>query len=176
MKNILKISVFFLVVFILSGCAILRPKTMKPVYPQPMKKTAPNYDATLSFAYNRFTLKINNKSAKSLNVVWDDSAIVENGVSHSLVPTGTQYIKANESKTNLIVPAGLEVNAVFSSANNVYYNEALHQWIEYPITAGLYVLSIAIKNGEKQENVDYKFTVTEKVVDESEMYEEEIIE
>lgn len=176
MKNILKISVLFLMVFILPGCAILWPKSIKPVYPKPMKKTAPNYDATLSFDYNRFTLKINNKSAKSINIVWDDSAVVENGVSHSLVPTGTKYIKANESKTNLIVPAGLEVNAVFSSANNVYYNEVLHQWVEERITAGLYVLSIAIKNGEKQENVDYKFTVTEKVVDESEMYEEEVVE
>lgn len=161
---------------LLNGCAIFKPKTMKPIYPEPIKKTATNYDATLSFNYNRFTLKIKNKSAKSINVVWDDSAIVENGVSHSLVPTGTKYIKANESKTNLIVPAGLEVNASFSSANNVYYNETIHCWNEDPITAGAYVLSIAIKNNDKQENVDFKFSVSEKLVDESEMYEDEVVE
>lgn len=164
------IIIGFLLLF--NGCAILNPKTMKPVYPPPIKKTASNYDLTLLADNSRFVLKINNRSAKSINIVWDDSAIVENGVSHSLVPTGTKYIKANETKTDLIVPAGLEVTAVFSSANSVYYNEAIRGWEEDDISAGSYVISIAVKNGDRQENTDFSFNVTEKLIDESELYED----
>lgn len=171
-----KIIIIVGLMFLLNGCAILNPKTMKPVYPPPIKKTASNYDLTLLADNSRFVLKINNRSAKSINIVWDDSAIVENGVSHSLVPTGTKYIKANESKTDLIIPAGLEVTAVFSSANSVYYNEAIRRWEEDDIIPGNYVVSIAVKNGGKQENTDFRFSVTEKLIDESELYEDEVVE
>lgn len=170
MKNL---ATIILCIFLFSGCAIfIKPKSMAPVFPQPVFKGSPAYDSTLSFDRTGFMLKVNNKSSKSLHIVWNNSAIVENGVSHSLMPTGTKYINASESKPDLIIPAKTEVISTFSSANNVYYSDVYHMWIKNYMAAGEYVLSIAVLSGQEQESLDFKFSVKEELVDDSEVYED----
>lgn len=164
MKKIIFITAIILV---FSGCAILNPKIVQPVFPEPIFKGSPSYDATLSFDPNGFILRLNNKSSKSLHIVWDNSAIVENDKSYSLVPDGTKLINASERKPDLIIPAKTEVVAAFSSSSDVYYSHSYQTWVENDVSAAKYVLSIAVKNGSEQESLDFKFVVKEELVDDS---------
>lgn len=151
--KIIRILVVALSVFLICACGA------KYKYPGQMAKGGPEYAATLDVNYSDMTLKIKNKSDKTMKVVWDDSAIINNGTSSQIIPTGTKFIDATDKKPDLVIPAGIEIFTSFSPSNKLYWEPLSKQWMQGGLTLGDYNVSLALKTGDKIEALNFNFKI-----------------
>lgn len=138
----------------------------KYIHPDPINIESNDYKITAKVSLKFIDLDIKNKSKNTLKIVWDDSAFVNNGNSGQLMPMGTKFIDAKSKKPDLVIPSGTSVRASCTPADGVYWDKYIKDWVINPIEPGINVLTLALKNGDKQESVNFDIII--KVKKESE--------
>lgn len=91
-------------------------------------------DITVMAAYNNIKFNIKNLSSNTIKLIWDEAVFIdESGTSSKVMHTGTTYENRYSSQPPTIIIKDAKIEEVVYPTNNVFYSEAMNDWIHETI-------------------------------------------